>query len=248
MKKIFVPILFLVLQVTLLAQTEDNRYAIFLLGIEVSGDTTLKNEVIPDMFEIVKKEIIDTDSLGERQVSSFSDISSAIKNYDQEATICPDTECVEAVVKEQKIRRLILIELSEAKISGTERDLLRVSGTINMSLINVEQVSGTDMVILLTDNTSEPIIRGNYPQLISTIRINIWKLFGLEPPADRFSEKDLLSAQATLLQKLSPYFSDRRIVLGVGVAVSLLIGGIIYFMISSNDVSHTYPPDFPEIP
>ena len=78
--------------------------------------------------------------------------------------------------------------------------------------------------------------------------MNTWTLFGSELPEERFSEEEVTASQETFSQKMAPYITDQRFMLTVAVAAGLLIGGAIFLMVSSNDVTHTYPPDFPEIP
>ena len=85
-------------------------------------------------------------------------------------------------------------------------------------------------------------------ELITAIKVNTWTLFGSEPPEERFSEEDVTISQETFSQKMAPYITDRRFMLTVAVAAGLVIGGGIFLMASSNEVPHTYPPDFPEIP
>ena len=171
-----------------------------------------------------------------------------MKEFDPDGLTCPQSDCVEEVAKKLSITRLILIELDRIKFSGNEKNLLKVSGTLDMSLVNVEIVAGTDVVIMLTENSIETKIRGNFNELITAIKVNTWTLFGSELPKERFSEEEVTVSQETFSQKMAPYITDRRFMLTVAVAAGLVIGGGIFLMASSNDVTHTYPPDFPEIP
>ena len=115
-------------------------------------------------------------------------------------------------------------------------------------MINVELIAGTDVIIMLTENTVETKLRGTFKELVTTIRVNTWTLFGSVLPKERFSEDEIMFTQTSFSQKIEPYLSNKRFILTVAVAAGLLIGGVVILMVSSNDVTHTYPPDFPEIP
>ena len=193
-------------------------------------------------------EILESDSMKIRQVFSIADMEDTMKEFNPDGLTCPETDCVEEAAKKLSIKRLMLIELDQVKFSGDEKENLKASGTLIISLINIEIVAGVDIVILLTENSIEKKIRGSFKELVTAIRVNTWTLFGSEPPEERFSEEDVLSTKETFSQKIAPYVSDQRFMLTISVAAGLLIGGAIFVMASSNDVIHTYPPDFPEIP
>ena len=225
-----------------------DEYAVFIAGMAGPSDNVLKIDIAAEIITSTHIEIIASDTTGTRQVLRSEDMEDTMKEFDPDGLTCPEPDCVEEVAKKLSITRLILINLDKVKFSGNEKNLLKVSGTLDMSLVNVEIVAGTDVVIMLTENSIETKIRGNFNELITAIKVNTWTLFGSEPPEERFSEEDVTISQETFSQKMAPYITDRRFMLTVAVAAGLVIGGGIFLMASSNDVTHTYPPDFPEIP
>jgi hypothetical protein len=225
-----------------------DEYAVFIAGMEDPSDNALKVDIANEIISSTHIEIIASDSIGIRQILRSEDIEDAMKEFDPDGLTCPGIDCVEEVVKNLSITRLILIELDRMKFSGNEKNRLKVSGTLDMSLVNVEIVAGTDVVIMITENSTETKIRGNFKELITAIKVNTWTLFGSELPKERFSEEEVTVSEETFSQKMAPYTTDRRFMLTVAVAAGLVIGGGIFLMASSNDVTHTYPPDFPEIP
>ena len=228
--------------------TTADEYAVFITGMEGTSDNVLKIDIATEIIASTHLEIIASDSTGTRQVLRSEDMEDTMKEFDPDGLTCPEPDCVEEVAKKLSITRLILIELDKVKFSGNEKNLLKVSGALDMSLVNVEIVAGTDIVMMLTENSIETKIRGNFKELITAISVNTWTLFGLNPPEEKFSEEEVTVSQETFSQKMAPYITDQRFMLTVSVAAGLLIGGAIFLMVSSNDVTHTYPPDFPEIP
>ena len=225
-----------------------DEYAVFIVGMAGPSDNVLKIDIAAEIITSTHIEIIASDTTGTRQVLRSEDMEDTMKEFDPDGLTCPEPDCVEEVAKKLSITRLILINLDKVKFSGNEKNLLKVSGTLDMSLVNVEIVAGTDIVIMLTEKSVETKIRGNFKELITAIRVNTWTLFGSELPEERFSEEEVTASQETFSQKMAPYITDQRFMLTVSVAAGLLIGGAIFLMASSNDVTHTYPPDFPEIP
>ena len=225
-----------------------DEYAVFIAGMAGPSDNVLKIDISTEIITSTHMEIIASDSTGTRQVFHPEDMEDTMKEFDPDGLTCPEPDCVEEVAKKLSITRLILINLDKVKFSGNEKNLLKVSGTLDMSLVNVEIVAGTDIIIMLTEKSVETKIRGNFKELITAIRVNTWTLFGSELPEERFSEEEVTASQETFSQKMAPYITDQRFMLTVSVAAGLLIGGAIFLMASSNDVTHTYPPDFPEIP
>ena len=228
--------------------TTADEYAVIITGMEGSSDNVLKINIATEIITSTHMEIIASDSTGTRQVLRSEDMEDTMKEFDPDGLTCPESDCVEEVAKKLSITRLILIELDKVKFSGNEKNLLKVSGTLDMSLVNVEIVAGTDIVMMLTEKSVETKIRGNFKEFITAIQVNTWTLFGSELSEVRFSEDEITVSQETFSQKMAPYITDQRFMLTVAIAASLLIGGAIFFMVSSNDVTHTYPPDFPEIP
>ena len=224
------------------------EYAVLIVGMAGPSENELMKYLATEIIASTHTEIVESDSMGIRQVLSITDMEDAMKEFSPDGLTCQETACVEEVAKKLSIERLILIELDQVKFSGSEKERLKVSGTIKISLINVELIAGTDVIIILTENTVETKLRGTFKELVSTIRVNTWTLFGSELPKERFSEDEIIGTQTTFSQKIAPYVSDQRFMLTVAVAAGLLIGGAIFVMVSSNDVTHTYPPDFPEIP
>ena len=225
-----------------------DEYAVFIAGMAGPSDNVLKIDIAAEIITSTHIEIIASDTTGTRQVLRSEDMEDTMKEFDPDGLTCPEPDCVEEVAKKLSITKLILIQLDKVKFSGNEKDLVKVSGTLDMSLVNVEIVAGTDVVIMLTENSVETKIRGNFNELITAIKVNTWTLFGSELPKERFSEEEVTVSQETFSQKMAPYITDQRFMLTVSVAAGLLIGGAIFLMASSNDVTHTYPPDFPEIP
>jgi len=225
-----------------------DEYAVFIAGMAGPSDNVLKIDIATEIITSTHMEIFASDSTGTRQVLRSEDMEDTMKEFDPDGLTCPEPDCVEEVAKKLSITRLILINLDKVKFSGNEKNLLKVSGTLDMSLVNVEIVAGTDIIIMLTEKSVETKIRGNFKELITAIRVNTWTLFGSELPEERFSEEEVTASQETFSQKMAPYITDQRFMLTVAVAAGLLIGGAIFLMVSSNDVTHTYPPDFPEIP
>ena len=224
------------------------EYAVLIVGMAGPSENELMKYLATEIIASTHTEIVESDSMGIRQVLSITDMEDAMKEFSPDGLTCQETACVEEVAKKLSIERLILIELDQVKFSGSEKERLKVSGTIKISLINVELIAGTDVIIILTENTVETKLRGTFKGLVSTIRVNTWTLFGSELPKERFSEDEIIGTQKTFSQKIAPYVSDQRFMLTISVAAGLLIGGAIFVMASSNDVIHTYPPDFPEIP
>ena len=224
------------------------EYAVLITGMAGPLDNELMNDLATEIITSTHTEILESDSMRIRQVFSISDIEDTMKEFNPDGLTCPETDCVEKVVKKLSIKRLMLIELDQVKFSGDEKEQLKASGTLKISLINVEIVAGIDIVILLTENSIEKKIRGSFKELVTAIKVNTWTLFDSEPPEERFSEEEIIGTQKTFSQKIAPYVSDQRFMLTVAVAAGLLIGGAIFVMVSSNDMTHTYPPDFPEIP
>ena len=225
-----------------------DEYAVFIAGMAGPSDNVLKIDIAAEIITSTHIEIIASDTTGTRQVLRSEDMEDTMKEFDLDGLTCPEPDCVEEVAKKLSITKLILIKLDKVKFSGNEKNLLKVSGTLDMSLVNVEIVAGTDIVIMLTEKSVETKIRGNFKELITAIRVNTWTLFGSELQEERFSEEEVTVSQETFSQKMAPYITDQRFMLTVSVAAGLLIGGAIFLMASSNDVTHTYPPDFPEIP
>ena len=216
-----------------------DEYAVFIAGMAGPSDNVLKIDIAAEIITSTHTEIIASDTTGTRQVLRSEDMEDTMKEFDPDGLTCPEADCVEEVAKNLSITRLILIELDRIKFSGNEKNRLKVSGTLGMSLVNVEIVAGTDVVIMLTENSIDTKIRGNFKELITAIKVNTWALFGSEPPEERFSEEDVLSTKETFSQKIAPYVSDQRFMLTISVAAGLLIGGAIFVMASSNDVIHT---------
>ena len=225
-----------------------DEYAVFITGMAGPSDNVLKIDIATEIIASTHMEIIASDSTGTRQVLRSEDMEDTMKEFDPDGLTCPEPDCVEEVAKKLSITRLILIELDKVKFSGNEKNLLKVSGTLDMSLVNVEIVAGADIVMMLTEKSVETKIRGNFKEFITAIQVNTWTLFGSELPEERFSEEEVIGTQDTFSQKIAPYVSNQRFMLTVAVAAGLLIGGAIFVMVSSNDMTHTYPPDFPEIP
>ena len=224
------------------------EYAVLITGMFRPSNNELMSDLATEIITSTHTEILESDSMRIRQVFSIADMEDTMKEFNPDGLTCPETDCVEEVVKKLSIKKLMLIELDQVKFSGDEKEKLKASGTLIISLINVEVVAEVDIVILLTENSIEKKIRGSFKELVTAIKVNTWTLLGSEPPEERFSEEEVISTQETFSQKIAPYVSDQRFMLTVAVAAGLLIGGAIFVMVSSNDVTHTYPPDFPEIP
>lgn len=224
------------------------EYAVLITGMAGPLDNELMNDLATEIITSTHTEILESDSMRIRQVFSIADIEDTMKEFNPDGLTCPETDCVEKVVKKLSIKRLMLIELDQVKFSGDEKEQLKASGTLKISLINVEIVAGIDIVILLTENSIEKKIRGSFKELVTAIKVNTWTLFGSELLKERFSEDEIMFTQTSFSQKIEPYLSNKRFILTVAVAAVLLIGGVVILMVSSNDVTHTYPPDFPEIP
>lgn len=224
------------------------EYAVLIVGMAGPSENELMKYLATEIIASTHTEIVESDSMGIRQVLSITDMRDAMKEFSPDGLTCQEAACVEEVAKKLSVERLILIELDQVKFSGDEKERIKVSGTIKMSLINVELIAGTDVIIMLTENTVETKLRGTFKELVTTIRVNTWTLFGSVLPKERFSEDEIMFTQTSFSQKIEPYLSNKRFILTVAVAAGLLIGGVVILMVSSNDVTHTYPPDFPEIP
>ena len=224
------------------------EYAVLIVGMAGPSENELMKYLATEIIASTHTEIVESDSMGIRQVLSITDMEDAMKEFSPDGLTCQEAACVEEVAKKLSVERLILIELDQVKFSGDEKERIKVSGTIIMSLINVELIAGTDVIIMLTENTVETKLRGTFKELVTTIRVNTWTLFGSVLPKERFSEDEIMFTQTSFSQKIEPYLSNKRFILTVAVAAGLLIGGVVILMVSSNDVTHTYPPDFPEIP
>ena len=249
MKELFVLVSFsLILHLPLEAQTANNNYAVFITGMEALPDRGLKTAIATEIITSAHKEIVNSDSLGIRQVLSSEDMEDAIREFDPDGLTCPETDCLEQVVRELGIRRLILIKLHDVEFTGTEKDHLRISGTFEMSQVNVETLAGIEMPLLLSQNSVETRIRGDLKEFITFIRFNIWKLFSTEPLEGTFTPEEQTVFRETFSQKLARYLADQRFLLTIAGAAGLLIGGALLLTAASGDASHTYPPDFPEIP
>ena len=114
--------------------------------------------------------------------------------------------------------------------------------------MDVETLAGIEMPLLLSQNSVETRIRGDLKEFITFIRFNIWKLFSTEPLEGTFTPEEQAVFRETFSQKLAPYLADQRFLLTIAAAAGLLIGGVLLLTAASGDASHTYPPDFPEIP
>lgn len=224
------------------------EYAVLIVGMAGPSENELMKYLATEIIASTHTEIVESDSMGIRQVLSITDMEDAMKEFSPDGLTCQEAACVEEVAKKLSVERLILIELDQVKFSGDEKERIKVSGTIKMSLINVELIAGTDVIIMLTENSVETKLRGTFKELVTTIRVNTWTLFGSVLPKERFSEDEIMFTQTSFSQKIEPYLSNKRFILTVAVAAGLLIGGVVILMVSSNDVTHTYPPDFPEIP
>ena len=224
------------------------EYAVLIVGMAGPSENELMKYLATEIIASTHTEIVESDSMGIRQVLSITDMEDAMKEFSPDGLTCQEAACVEEVAKKLSVERLILIELDQVKFSGDEKERIKVSGTIIMSLINVELIAGTDVIIMLTENSVETKLRGTFKELVTTIRVNTWTLFGSVLPKERFSEDEIMFTQTSFSQKIEPYLSNKRFILTVAVAAGLLIGGVVILMVSSNDVTHTYPPDFPEIP
>ena len=173
------------------------EYAVLIVGMAGPSENELMKYLATEIIASTHTEIVESDSMGIRQVLSITDMDDAMKEFSPDGLTCQETACVEEVAKKLSIERLILIELDQVKFSGSEKERLKVSGTIKMSLINVELIAGTDVIIILTENTVETKLRGTFKELVSTIRVNTWTLFGLELPKERFSEDEIMFTQTS---------------------------------------------------
>ena len=180
------------------------EYAVLITGMAGPLDNELMNDLATEIITSTHTEILESDSMRIRQVFSIADIEDTMKEFNPDGLTCPETDCVEKVVKKLSIKRLMLIELDQVKFSGDEKEQLKASGTLKISLINVEIVAGIDIVILLTENSIEKKIRGSFKELVTAIKVNTWTLFDSEPPEERFSEEEIIGTQKTFSQKIAP--------------------------------------------